>query len=382
MNITLFVPSSEGYGTFFRCFFLGKYLTKSGHRVALVCFNREQTLRITRKSVGGVNITTIPFSSSFAKIIPIQFADAIINCLLETSSKSDLVHSFSVINLASATPTIFVRILNTLGLRREKLLVDWDDWWGRGGMFKDFPTAIQIVETLLEEKVPLLGDAVTVVSEVLRQRALKVGIEAEKIFKIPNGADVDSIKPMPKRAAREKLGLPLNKTILCHLGVTDLTQEYENVAKNYPDAILLIVGSLSRYAKFRIPRSKGIVYVGRQPYERVPLFLSASDILLLRQDDVITDWARWPIRFGDHLASGRPTVTTAIGEVARVMREGSCGLLAKPNDWEDFSDKILQLIRSPQLCEEMGRHAREIAERKYSWQIIATELEMVYEHFL
>ena len=380
MRITFFTPASEGTGGFIRCFYLGKFLAKRGHEISLVCPGKELSLHVSQKNIAGVTLITLPRSANLVKIIPLEFVNSIINCYLEIISRSDLIHLFSVVNPMSAGPTLLARILKSLKLQKKKVLVDWEDWWGRGGIFQSLGKIIEVPGTIIEEKVPLFADSVTVVSEVLKKRALRVGIQAGKVFKIPNGSDVDFIKPIPKLIAREKLGLPIDKLILCHVGVADLSQVYARISKRYSDAILLVLGSFSRYAKVQTPKLDGIIYVGRQPSDKIPFYLGASDVLLLRQDDVASDWGRWPIRFGDYLAAGRPTVTPDIGEVAQIIRESNCGLLAKPNDWEDFADRIIELAENPHLCEQLGRNARGVAEKDYSWQIIASKLEEVYRY--
>ncbi len=120
--------------------------------------------------------------------------------------------------------------------------------------------------------------------------------------------------------------------------------------------------------------SDNVVHIGVLPYERLLLYLRASDILLLPRADNESEKANYPARLGDYLAAGRPIVATAIGEVEKVMRENKCGLLAKPNDPLDFADKILELLNEPQLREDMGRRGREIAEQKLSWQIVTKQL--------
>jgi len=109
--------------------------------------------------------------------------------------------------------------------------------------------------------------------------------------------------------------------------------------------------------------------------------LGASDILLLPMRDSPFDRARPPaIRLGDYLAAGRPVIATALPENEKVV--GKCGFLAKPGDPEDFANKILEALRNPDLCREMGERARELAEREYSWQILAKQLEKLYNRYV
>jgi glycosyltransferase involved in cell wall biosynthesis len=123
-----------------------------------------------------------------------------------------------------------------------------------------------------------------------------------------------------------------------------------------------------------------VICIRRQPYHKFPLYLGASDVLLLPLADTQFDRTRWPLRLGDYLAAGRPVVATSLPTIEKSVSE--CCLLAKIGDPEDFADKILSIISNPELREEMGKRARELAERKYSWQIIAKQLEKAYSHYV
>jgi glycosyltransferase involved in cell wall biosynthesis len=123
-----------------------------------------------------------------------------------------------------------------------------------------------------------------------------------------------------------------------------------------------------------------VICIRRQPYHKIPLYLGASDVLLLPLPDTLFDRARWPLRLGDYLAAGRPIVATSLPEIEKIVSE--CGLLAKIGDPEDFADKILSIISDPDLREEMGKRARGLAETRYSWKRIAKQLERAYRHYL
>jgi len=362
-----------------------------------------------KKLVDGVNVCLLPkvelgenlLSGSLSRASTV-LVQALLNCGLEVTSDFDILHSFDVMGPHNATPTLLFKLLRVLQVHDKKVFVDWDDWWGRGGMFGlrllglhgKYPedSLIEPVVTFLEEKVPLCADAVTVTNETLRRRALRVGVKSENMFVIPNGADVDSIKPLNMCDAREKLDLPKESIIYGHFGHLDIesfklvVKAHKEVVRRFPSALLLLFrlsqDLLNKLSEDFVEslESENVIFIGWQPVDKYVLYLNASNVLLLPMHDNLFNRARCPLRLGDYLAVGRPIVATALPEIEKVVNE--CGLLARPGDPVDFADKILNIVRDPDLCKQWGKRARELAETKYSWRTFARKLEKAYRVYL
>lgn len=383
-----------------RCFFLAKYLVERGHMVSLIATSRKATLNATNKIVDGVNVFLLPSLQIFNANLLLAwlsntstvFVQTFFNSILKASFDFDILHSFDVMFPQNATPMLSVKISRFLRFHDEKIFVDWDDWWGRGGIISslgEFWSFIDPMVTFLEEKLPGYADAVTVINETLKKRALSLGVKSQNLFIITNGADTNFIKPLNTRNAREKLNLPTKSVIYTHLGYLDeesiklLILAHRKVVKQYPNAFLLFVGLARHEINFvRSFNAKNVMSVWRphSPYRKVPLYLGASDVCLLPKQDTLFNRAACPLRLCDYLAAGRPVIATALPEIKKIVH--NCGFLARPGDPEDFADKILSIISDPDLREEMGKRARELAETRYSWQILAKQLERAYRHYL
>lgn len=385
-------------GTYWRAFFAAKYLVKEGHEVTLIASSRKATLRVAKKTVDGVRVFLLPsptalngkrFVGSLSRI-SVGFMQTLVNCIWEGTSGVDVLHSFDVVVPQNAAPTLSSRFSRFFRIHDRKIFADWDEWYGQGGLLSQYGGIYLFMEPLmafLEEKVPCWVDGVTVSSETLRQRALSMGVRSENLFVIPNGANVDFIRPLNPQESRRKLNLPDEKTIYSYLGVTDmeslklLISAHQKVVRRHPNAFLLFVGLREDQIDFAksLGMTKNVMYVEKQPYHVYPLYLGASDILLLPMKDNLYNRSRYPIRLMDYLAAGRPIVATDLPEISRVMNE--CGLVAKSGDPDDFADKIMKVIGDLDLRKRMGRHARELAERKYSWHLIVKQLEKTYSKY-
>lgn len=401
-RIVFLTSSTHGGGTYIRAFFLGKYLAKEGHEVSLLAISEKVTLRATKKLVDGVNVFLLPsviFSAPPHNLLLNQLSrilsscmQTLLYCILTIISDCDIFHSFDVVGPQNAVPTLLSRTACSSRVQDRKIFVDWDEWWGKGGVFSLYSGVYPLIAPLLEfmeEKIPHYADAVTLLNETLRQRALWAGLEPENLFVIPTGADTESIRPLNIHDAREKLNLPIENIIYTQVGLLPLEAfkllmlAHKEVLRSCPDALLLLMGRIEKgrldFVK-SLNLTKNVISVGWQPYDKYRLYLGASDVFLLPMQDSLYDRARNPLRLGDYLAAGRPIIATGLPEIKKIV--GECGFPAEPDDPMDFADKILQMIRDPDSRKEMGKRARELAETKYSWQILAKQLEKVYSHFL
>lgn len=399
LRIAFLTSSTYRGGTYVRASFLSKYLAKEGHRVSLIISSEKASFNADRKRVDGVDVFTLPsLLASPANMflressrIATSLMHTLFNCILEIASDSDVLHLFDVAAPQNATPTLLSRILRCLRIHEHKIFVDWDEWWGHGGLlsvgYQAYAPMASLL-TFLEQKVPLYADAVTVAGEALRQRALRAGVKPENLFVIKTGADVDFIKPLDIHETRKKLGLPLKNVIYSHVGFIDMESlkllmlAHKEVVKHCPNALLMFVGLRRDRVEF-VKSSDAIgntLCVKWRPYHEYPLYLGASDILLLpMQDNFFNRTRPLALRLGDYIAAGRPIITTELPEVAKALSE--CALLTKSNP-KDFASKILTAIGDPDLRTELGKRARELAETKFSWKTRARTLEKIYHQYL
>lgn len=383
MKILFFNHNPLGYGTYYRCFYLGKYLSQYGHNTTLICASDKNfDFHISTRDVNsGMRVISLP-RVKYHKYYTGQLLRTFLGSLQSLVFKYDLAHGFAVAQPPTGVPTLVSKVF-----RRKPVVVDWDDLWG-GGFAEYHNVVVGDVLEMLEETIPPMADKVTVVSDLLFERAKKLGVDERKIYKIPNGANIDEIKPMDRKSARKKLDLNANCPIILSLGHTYLEslvllfKAFSNVVSEVPGTKLLIVGRVdaSKEAKNVYDSMAGnIVSVGEQPFWKVPYFLAAADVLVLPMKNSPIEEARWPIRLGDYFASGRPIVSNAVGEVKKVLETEKCGLTSPPDDAKKFSEKVIELLENRELSEELGKRARQVAEEKYAWQIIARKLSKMYE---
>ncbi|MCX6816715.1 MAG: glycosyltransferase family 4 protein [Candidatus Beckwithbacteria bacterium] len=76
-------------------------------------------------------------------------------------------------------------------------------------------------------------------------------------------------------------------------------------------------------------------------------------------------------------ACGIPVIGNNNSSIREIIQDGQTGFLAKPGDVNDWVEKILQLIKSPDLRQKMGKIALKYVINKFTWRKnIKTQLKI------
>ena len=86
-----------------------------------------------------------------------------------------------------------------------------------------------------------------------------------------------------------------------------------------------------------------------------------------------------PMAILEALAAGLPVITTPVGGIPEVVRDGYNGFLIPPGDVEALAEKLAILAGDPRLCASMGKRSREIAERELDMKPYVERLVALYE---
>ncbi len=79
------------------------------------------------------------------------------------------------------------------------------------------------------------------------------------------------------------------------------------------------------------------------------------------------------------MAVGKPVVAFDSGGPKEVIRDGETGFLVRPDSPEDLADRMLELIRDPQLCRRMGQNARQVVVSVFSSTVVTDRIMKVYD---
>jgi len=105
----------------------------------------------------------------------------------------------------------------------------------------------------------------------------------------------------------------------------------------------------------------------------VPDLLHAMDVFLLT-----SRFEGLPRALLQAMAAGVPVVATAVDGTPEVVRDGRTGLLIPSEDAQAAADKVLELIRDPELRKRCVRGGRRMLTRGFDIHRMVRDLERIY----
>ncbi|MCG2766800.1 MAG: glycosyltransferase family 4 protein [Anaerolineae bacterium] len=365
---------------------MAKHLVQRGHTVTLIVTADDRRVGVVEAEWEGVRTIETPDLLWGRLRSGWDLWDLLHRIVYLSRDKGpyDLVHCFET-RPATIYPALFY-------CRRHKLplVSDWNDWWGRGGIIREFRPKwyrafLGSLETHYEEAFRARGAGLTVISTALARRAEGLGVPPERICYLPGGTFPDFFQARTREECRNRVGLPLSAPILGfssldgHWDLEIVMQALAIVAEKCPTVKLIITGKAGG-SVLDLARAHGVEanvhLTGFLPMEELPWYLGCADLFLLPFPDMIYNVGRWPNKIGDYLSIGRPTVSNPVGDVKVLFESQEVGLLA--GDAADFAQKIVFLIENPDVANRLGENARQVAVTTYDWRILIRRLEEFY----
>ena len=230
------------------------------------------------------------------------------------------------------------------------------------------PLLIRIFQ-YLEKMIYRVSARMTVLSEGMRENLIDKGVSAKKIVVIPNWADVDHIRPVPKENSfREVHNLNGRFVVmfagnLGYIAVLDTVLDAAKLLSNDPNIIFLIVGegnakpALVKRAEMMGLRN--VRFLPTQPKEVLPKMLGAADVSLVTLNRQLGQH-NVPSKTYSIMASARLVLASVPNdsEIARLVKEANCGVWIPPEDAQALAQAIQDLWKQPELLERLGANGR------------------------
>lgn len=157
-------------------------------------------------------------------------------------------------------------------------------------------------------------------------------------------------------------------------GVDILVRAFAKISQKHPDYKLKLIGETSNIIDIdRLEQlinslniSGEVVFTGYIGREEIPFHLVNSDILALARPDNIQARGGFPTKLGEYLATGKPVVVTAVGDIPDYLTDGVNVFLALPGSVESFAEKLDYVIENYTLAEKTGQEGRMLVDTIFS----------------
>lgn len=218
------------------------------------------------------------------------------------------------------------------------------------------------------------ANAITAVSQQYLERAKKVNNKSTQEAVVYLGTVLSKFD-MGAEKYSEIFNKPEGEFWIAYIGTLGLSYDINTFIdavhllhkKGYAHIRAKILGRGPYERKFkRYARNIGadIDFVGFMPYEKMAGCLTKCDVMI---NAIKRDAAQSVVnKVGDYFASGKPTLNSCVQpEMRKLILDYNTGLNYEAENRESLVDSILTLYNNPELCKQLGKNARRLAEELF-----------------
>ncbi|MBI3858884.1 MAG: glycosyltransferase [Thaumarchaeota archaeon] len=216
------------------------------------------------------------------------------------------------------------------------------------------------------------ADAILTASNAAYEEVLRIVSDREKVRLIPNGVDLRRFSPsLGVQDAKSKLGIESPRMVfsLRHhepkYGLEYLIRAIPMVVAKAKDVVFVIGGDgpLRDFHEGLVATlgvRDRVIFTGRIAQELVPLYYSASDIVVVPSVQEV-----FGLTVTEAMACGKPVVASNVGGIVDQVADGVTGFTIPPKDPGAIAERILWLLENEQRARDMGAKGRSVAERRF-----------------
>ena len=207
------------------------------------------------------------------------------------------------------------------------------------------------------------------------------GIKSKKIYVVRHGILTD-FQHKFKKTHNEKIILYFG-VISPRKGIENLIESYKIFFKKNPNSKLIIIGKEPEYYKGYLEKikesvkkenlEKNIIFTGFQEDKQLSEWLSNTDILVLPYTSSTAASGVFSIGLNRKI----PMIVTKTKFFEEETENGSCALLVQPNNNEELSNALKNLLEHTELKKNMFKNQNIVAEKR-SWRNIAIHTQNTY----
>jgi glycosyltransferase involved in cell wall biosynthesis len=202
---------------------------------------------------------------------------------------------------------------------------------------------------------------------------------------VPQAVDTDVFDPsrFDGEGLRRVWGLDQCRVVmflgrpLPHKGLDEILEAVE--MSRHPDVRLVVVGGETPYVEEIRHRSR-VVYLGWQPFDMAPAFLSVADVVMLPQRPGPISAGQMPTKIPEAMAMGVPVISTSISDIPEQV--GDSGVVVSPGDVPALAQALDRLLDDDGLRREMGQSARRRSLARDSMTAVRPVIRRVFSQVI
>lgn len=224
-----------------------------------------------------------------------------------------------------------------------------------------------------------VSDAVTSVSQHLKEETVSTFSPKKKIQVIPNFVDTVHFAPPAKREShREKIILHVSNFRPVKR-IEDIVRAFEIISKKVPARLRLVgegpeqqnVSQLVRKLKLQ----NKVEFLGNQPGIRD--LLHQADLYMLASET-----ESFGLSALEAMSCGVPVVVPNVGGLPEFVTHGKTGMLADEKSPASLAAGAMKVLKDAKLWNKISKQSRELAEKKFNRASIVKQYLALYHALL
>lgn len=338
-----------------------------GMEINLISFSFwGETFVIKREKHGNMNITSFEVPKNLPRFLRMLIIIPVFFVAFSYSRKSDILFSDFITEVAYVPAVIMGKLFD------KPIIIDYID----KNFFK--------YNNFLRKKFAQKANLIFAISYYLKKSA-ENDLSCNNVIYLPNFIDVNLFRSDMniRQSKRKELKITDKDVVIGYAGAPGynegfhiLIEAYRHLKLQFPTLKLLFMGKvivegetdIRDFLDDELLEGKDILIVPSQPYEKVPEFLSACDILCCPKIDSEINRAANPVKVVEYLSMDLPTVSSSVGGVLDTIDDCENGFLVDPEDVNSLEKKIRWILLNPKKAEIISKKGRESVVEKFSFE--------------
>ncbi len=239
------------------------------------------------------------------------------------------------------------------------------------------------------------ADRVIAVSPHIADQVVQLGVEPDRVRVIRSGVDTERFQPRDRRAARQRLALPVDTPVVLFVGnleprkqVNVLLRAMARLRNDLPNALLVVVGTGEsagdadqnahlHQLSDELRLGDTVRFVGRLDDEQLMDAYAAADVFALPSSSEAQG-----IVALEAMACGLTVIASAVGGLLGTIRDGETGFLVASGESDALAAALHRALRSPVERAHVGAAARRVVEAEFGWPRAVQATVGVYREVL
>lgn len=372
-----------------RSYYIASALAQAGHEVVMITTHNRSSYE--EREIEGIQVHYLPvqYRNEFNRL---ERSKAFLRFLRQARTYIAQQQPFNLCYVTSTPLT--VGLLGIYVKQRYKIpfIFEVRDLWPEAPIQLGYirNPAFKAAVRKLESRIYARAKAIVALSPGIAEGVKKINSK-KPVFIIPNMADCEFFRPMPKNIPFARVFGLEDAFVVSYFGSAGLVNHLEYLLyaaqacqlQNLPVKFLVAAaGSLLEDIKEQAKNThaQNVVFVPYGSKQQVQNWLTITDAVYTSFAPYTVLETNSPNKFFDGLAAGKLSIVNTKGWLKELVETNNCGFYANPEDPEAFVSRLRNFLDNPALLAEYQHNARTLALKQFSRQLLTQKVVQIIEN--